>query len=124
MHRLLYLALLFPAIAHSESPLMTIGELRTLCKSSNPTHRTACDAYIVGVAESQLATLSIVTDILKEEGKTKYVVGSLFCDDRSGTKEQLTAPIRKHINDSKDQPNSPAIWIVFQSLTKSFPCQK
>lgn len=124
MRRLLYLALLFPAIAYSESPLMTIGELWASCKSSNPTLRTACDAYIVGVAESQLATLDITAEILKEEGMTKYVVGPLFCGDRNGTKEQLTAPIRKFINESKYQPNSPAILIVFQSLTKSFPCPK
>lgn len=124
MHRLLYLALLFPAIAHSESPLMSIGELRTSCKSSNPTLRAACDAYIVGVAESELATIGIVANLLKKEGKTKYVVGPSFCDDRNGTREQLTAPIRKQINDSKDQPSAPAIWIVSQSLTKSFPCQK
>jgi hypothetical protein len=120
---LLFSILILPSLVHATPGLMTIGELRTMCKSSSPSMRGACDNYIVGVAEGSDATISIAVDVLKKEGYTTPLA-HLFCFYSNTTREQLTAPVRKYVRDSVDKSDGFAIWVVTSGLMKSFPCPK
>lgn len=119
LYRWLCVAFLFPAVAHPAPLLMPFGELQELCKSSNTEQRATCDAYIVGVAEGNVATLGLLADVLKRED-----IGPWSCPDLKRDRERLTGPVRKYINNSKDQPDTPAIWVVIIALRESFPCPK
>ena len=123
MLRWLCIVFLFPAVANTAPLLMTVGELRALCKSSSTEQRAACDAYIVGVAEGNVATLGVVADVLKEREGINYV-GPYYCPDRKGDRERLIGPVRNAVTKSKDEPHSPAIWGVLAALRESFPCSK
>jgi hypothetical protein len=104
---------------------MKVVDLYTMCTSSNPTDKTACTFYILGVFEGAGLVASTEKD---KAGTFRDVKEKPFCvpEEMTSTAMELTVKMKmgEDLAVFPQDRELPAVSFVVGIITHGFPCQK
>jgi len=93
------------------------GDLNKLCTKTDVASRSACGAYIEGVADGVFNTIDAIG------GTTGPRVGQYFCLPPDARSQQLTDAVRKYIAENPMAAGYNASTAISLGLGKAFPCK-